>query len=108
MRYILGTLILVMGMFGAAFGECTAADKAALEAFDRAWGDAGQKGDKAALMDIYADDFVALPGMVGKTASIDGTMKAFEANKKNPNPRQSDARSLLHQLHGEFCHDHAP
>ena len=46
---------------------------------------AGEKGDKAALMNILADDFVGLPGMTTKTASIDGTMKNFEKNKNNPN-----------------------
>lgn len=86
MRYFVGTLIITAAMFGAAFGQCSNADKAALEAFDRAWGVAGETGDKAALMNILADDFVGLPGMIGKTASIENTMKGFEANKKNPNP----------------------
>jgi ketosteroid isomerase-like protein len=86
MKYILVSLVLIVGMFGAAFGECTSADRAALEAFDRAWGMAGEKGDKAALMDIYADDYMGLPGMQNKMTTIDNTMKAFEANKKNANP----------------------
>ena len=86
MKHIFVSLILIAGMFGAAFGQCSDADKKALEAFDRAWGVAGESGDKAALMNILADDFIALPGNVTKTASIEGTMKAFEANKKNPNP----------------------
>ena len=46
-KYILVTLVLILGMFGATFGQCSSADKAALEAFDRAWGMAGEKGDKA-------------------------------------------------------------
>lgn len=86
MRYIFGTLIVVLVMAGAALAECSAADRAALEAFDRAWGKAGETGDKAALMSILADDFTGLPGMVNKTASIEGTMKAFEDSKKNANP----------------------
>jgi len=86
MKYVLATLVLIVGMFGAVFGQCSSADKAALEAFDRDWGMAGEKGDKAALMNILADDFVGLPGMVTKTASIENTMKGVEANKKNPNP----------------------
>lgn len=73
-------------MFGAAFGECTAADRAALEAFDRAWGTATTSGDRAAMTDFYADDYMGLPGMQGKAASIDGAVKAAEENKKNPNP----------------------
>ncbi len=73
-------------MFGAAFGQCSDADKKALEALDRAWGEASEKGDRAALMNIYADDFTGLPGMQGKAAAIDAAVKAAEANKKNPNP----------------------
>src|SRR5205085_10760405 len=85
-KYILVTLVLIVGMFGAAFGECTSADRAALEAFDRAWGNAGEHGDKAALMDLYADDYMGLPGMVNKTTTIENTMKGFEANKNKSNP----------------------
>ena len=84
MRHILGILILVSATFAAAFGQCSDADKKALEAFDRAWGDAGVNGDKAALMSIYADDYMGMTGMQGKTATIEGTMKAFERNKANP------------------------
>jgi len=69
---------------GYAFGECSDADRKALEAFDRAWGDAGQKGDRAALMNVYADDYVSLPEMVNKTLTIENTMKAFEADKAAP------------------------
>ena len=84
MKYIIGVVILVMVAFGNAIGQCGDADKKALEAFDRAWGVAGEKGDKAALMNVYADEFMALPGMVGKTSSIENTMKTFEKNKANP------------------------
>jgi len=86
MKHIFVSLILIAGMFGAAFGQCSDADKKALEAFDRAWGVAGENGDKAALTNILADDFMGLPGMVNKTKSIEDSMKGFEANKKNPNP----------------------
>lgn len=86
MKHIFASLILVAGMFGAAFGQCSDADKKALEALDRAWGEASEKGDRAALMNIYADDFTGLPGMQGKAAAIDAAVKAAEANKKNPNP----------------------
>ena len=84
MRYIFGFTILVAATFGTAFGQCSDADKKALEAFDRAWSVAGQNGDKAALMNIYADDYVGLPAMEGKTAAINGTMATFERNKANP------------------------
>jgi ketosteroid isomerase-like protein len=68
----------------SAFAECSDTDKKALEAFDHAWGKAGQDGDKAALMGIYADDYLGLPDMEGKSATIDGTMMTFERNKANP------------------------
>jgi len=76
--------MLIAGMFGAAFGQCSEADKKALEAFDRAWGEAGRNGDRAALMNVYADDFTAMPGMQGKMAAIENTMKTYERNKANP------------------------
>jgi ketosteroid isomerase-like protein len=68
----------------AAAAGCSDADKKALEAFDRAWGSAGENGDKAALMKIYADDYTGLPGMQGKMDTITETMKAYERNKANP------------------------
>lgn len=84
MRYIFGFTILVAAAFGTAFGQCSDADKKALEAFDVAWTRAGSGGDKAALMAIYADDYVGFPAMVGKVAAIDTTMATFERNRANP------------------------
>jgi ketosteroid isomerase-like protein len=64
--------------------QCSDADKKALEAFDRSWSKAGLSGDKAALMAIYADDYMALPGMQGKAAAIEDTMEGYEEDKANP------------------------
>ncbi|CAN5369040.1 hypothetical protein BH10ACI3_BH10ACI3_27200 [soil metagenome] len=83
--FLMILLVMAATVFSVA-AQCSDADKKALESFDRAWGTAGETGDKAALMSIYADDYVGLPGMQNKMATIEGTMKAFEANKKNPNP----------------------
>lgn len=77
-------LFLIAAMAISVAAECSDADRKALEAFDHAWGKAGQDGDKAALMALYADDFVGLPGMQGKAATIESTMKTFERNKANP------------------------
>jgi ketosteroid isomerase-like protein len=71
---------------GTVFAECSAADKKALEAWDRDWGVATQSGDKAKMMDIYADDFMGMPEGINKATSIDNAMKAFERAKTNPNP----------------------
>ena len=84
MKNIFVLFILTFACAGYAFGECGDADKKALEAFDRAWGDAGVKGDRATLMTIYADDYTGLPAMQNKTQTLDDTMKAFEVDKANP------------------------
>ena len=84
MKCIFFIFVLTFTFTGYALGECSNADKAALEAFDRAWGDAGLKGDRAALMALYADDYTGLPGMQNKTQTIDATMKTYEKNQANP------------------------
>lgn len=84
MKSILMLLLITVAMAVSAAAQCSDADKKALEAFDRAWGVAGETGDKAALMNIYADDYVGMPGMLGKMVTIEGTMKTFEKNKANP------------------------
>jgi ketosteroid isomerase-like protein len=76
------SLIAALGC--TALGECSEADKKALEALDRSWSDAGTRGDRAALTAIYADDYAGLPGMQGKASAIDATMATFERNKANP------------------------
>ena len=59
MKRLLG--VTVLGLAGAFAGQaqaaCSAADKAELEALDRAWSEAGRKGDKAAIAQFYSDDF---------------------------------------------------
>ena len=82
--FIVGLLIAIAAVTAAA--ECSESDRKALEAFDHAWGAATVSGDRAALMNIYADDFVGLPGMQGKAAAIDQAVKNAEAAKKDPNP----------------------
>ncbi len=84
MKRILAMFVLTLAVAGYAFGECSEADKKALEAFDHAWSAAGQNGDRAALMNIYADDYAGFPTMVGKAQAIETTMAAFERNKTNP------------------------
>ncbi|MFN0277487.1 MAG: nuclear transport factor 2 family protein [Pyrinomonadaceae bacterium] len=86
MKHILGTLVLITGMFGVAFGECSVADKKALEAFDRDWGKATVAGDRAALAGMFADDFMGLPAGINKATSIDNAVNAAERARTNPNP----------------------
>ena len=91
---LLAIVVLAVSVVSVA-AECTESDRKALEAFDHAWGDATRGGDRAALMNIYADDYMGLPGMQGKAAAIDGAVAAAERNKANPN---SDKTSYDHYL----------
>ncbi|MFN2393903.1 MAG: DUF4440 domain-containing protein, partial [Pyrinomonadaceae bacterium] len=84
MRNIFVLFVLTFACAGYAFGQCSESDKKALEAFDRAWGEAGVKGDRNALMTIYADDYTGLPEMQNKMQTIELTMADFERAKANP------------------------
>jgi uncharacterized protein (TIGR02246 family) len=84
MKHFLMMCVLIFSASTFAFGECSETDRKALEAFDRAWSEAGAKGDRAALMSIYADDYAGMPAMLNKTQTIENTMKAFEEDKANP------------------------
>lgn len=84
MKRVFIMFVLTFACAGYAFGECGDSDKKALEAFDRAWGDAGVKGDRAALMTIYADDYTGLPGMQNKTQTIEAAMATAERDRANP------------------------
>ncbi len=71
MKNIFVMFVLTFACAGYAFGECGDADKKVLEAFDRAWGVAGEKGDRNALMAIYADDYAGMPEMLNKTQTVE-------------------------------------
>lgn len=77
-------MVVTIAFTGYVFGECAISDKKALEAFDHAWSEAGEKGDRAALNNILADDYVGLPAMITKAQNIEDAMRAFEQNKTNP------------------------
>lgn len=84
MTKIIGFLILIGIAITSAAAQCSEADKKTLAAFDAAWSKAGLSGDRAALTNILADDYVALPAMQGKASAIEATMRTFENNKANP------------------------
>lgn len=72
----------------SAYAQCKDADKAALETLDKAWGDAGQRGDRAFLENTLSDNFEAvnIAGTVDRAATLANTMETFERNKANPQP----------------------
>jgi ketosteroid isomerase-like protein len=84
-----------------AFAQCSDADKKALEAFDRAWGDAGTRGDRAALLAIYADDFQGLgpAATQGKTAAIDDAIQTAERARVNP----AEAPRIVYDSYSISC-----
>ena len=84
MKRIFVMFVLTFAFAGFAFAECGSSDRAALEAFDRAWGDAGVKGDRNALMAILADDYTGFPAMQTKMQNIDAASATAEHNRANP------------------------
>src|SRR6476661_3135502 len=79
-------LALLVAASRTAYAECSAADKTALEAFDKAWGDATNGGDRAFLQNAYSDDYASLGIGAGKTRAlaIDNAVKNAERAKANP------------------------
>jgi ketosteroid isomerase-like protein len=83
--------VLLLAACLTAHGQTSSADAKSLEEFDRAWGDAALRGDRAFLNSIIADDFVnlGLGGIQGKAESIDILVKQAEKNKAMPTPPKS-------------------
>jgi ketosteroid isomerase-like protein len=68
--------------------DCSSADKKALEAFDRAWGDAATKGDRAALEQIYASDYMGMTAgnTLNRAETIEGAVRDAEKARGKPQP----------------------
>src|SRR5688572_15512973 len=88
MKRILAISLMIVAAATIAFSQCSDADKKKLEALDRAWGEAGQRGDQAFLKNVYADEYANLSpaGTLTKTEAIENAVKAAERNKTNTNP----------------------
>ena len=87
MKYIIIIAIAFFISSASGFGQCTDADKKKLEEFDKAWGEAAQRGDRAFLENALADDCsnITPTGVITKTQIIDNQVKQAEANRTNPN-----------------------
>lgn len=68
--------------------ECSAADKAALMTFDKTWSEATQRGDRAFLNNVLADNYMGinLGGTVNKATTIDNAARNADLAKANPQP----------------------
>ena len=86
MQTILAAALLVLVTSVSTYAQCTDADRKKFEEFDRAWGEAGIRGDRAFLQNVFADNFMGLSAGVPltKAQSIDNTVRDFERNKANP------------------------
>ncbi|MDP9200422.1 MAG: nuclear transport factor 2 family protein [Gemmatimonadota bacterium] len=85
MRRILAAVSILFAA-APAFAQCSDADKKALEVFDHAWGDATNRGDRAAMATFVADEYQGFgaAGPQGKTAALDAAVRAAEQNRANP------------------------
>ncbi len=88
MKHFFAIVLLSLSASTVALGQCSASDKQKLEAFDRAWGEAGQRGDQAFLQNVYANDYMNMnpAGLLTKAQAIENAVKAAERNRANPNP----------------------
>lgn len=86
MRRLMAGIIAVMAVSSTASAQCSDADRKALEEFDRAWGAATTRGDRAHLQSVYADDYsgTTLTGTAGRSSAIDDAVRQADANKANP------------------------
>lgn len=84
---ILCSLLLVF-VVSPLFADCSSADKKALEALDRAWGEAGTKGDRSALEQIYASDYMnmALGNAMNRADTIDTQVRDAEKSRGTTPP----------------------
>lgn len=100
MKGILAALSILVAA-APAYAQCSDADKRALEAFDRSWGEATTRGDRVALQSILADDYQALGPAVtqGKTATIDAAVRTAERNRANP----AEAARIAYDAYSIAC-----
>ena len=101
MKRIFAISLLIITAATIAFGQCSDADKKKLEDFDRAWGEAGQRGDRAFLQNVYADNFMGLSaaGTINKAQSIDDAVKQAERDRANP----QNAAKVTHDYYMITC-----
>lgn len=84
MKCVLAGVILAVAAASPAIAqECTNAEKARLQAFDKTWGEAATSGDRAQLQTVYAADYygATLNGTEDRTSAVDAAVTAAERTK---------------------------
>jgi ketosteroid isomerase-like protein len=86
MKRFMTAAVLTLFAAAPAFAQCSDTDKKALETFDRTWGEATNRGDRAAMATFVSDNFQGFgaTGTQGKTAVIEAAATAAEQNRINP------------------------
>ncbi|HEX9084911.1 MAG TPA: nuclear transport factor 2 family protein [Gemmatimonadaceae bacterium] len=101
MRMVLAVAASILLPSTSAFGQCSDAQKKELEAFDHAWGDATESGDRAAMAPFFADDYQGFgaAGMQGKATAIEADARTAERNRANP----ADAPRAVYASYSFSC-----
>ncbi|MFZ0061724.1 MAG: nuclear transport factor 2 family protein [Pyrinomonadaceae bacterium] len=88
MRRIFFLTLTVLFASVCVVAQCSEADQQKLIAFDKAWGEAGQRGDKAFLQNVYADDYMntSVAGTITKAQALENAVRAAERRSANPQP----------------------
>ena len=84
-RFMMAAVLMVIAA-PPAFAQCSDADRKSLETLDHAWGDATNRGDRAAMATFISNDYQGFSavGTQSKTAMIDAAVTAAEQNRSNP------------------------
>jgi ketosteroid isomerase-like protein len=80
--FLLATMLAVVSSPALA-QQCTDAERRTLRELDQAWSEATNRGDRAQLEGIFADDFASsdINGSQNKTATIDAAVRAAERRR---------------------------
>lgn len=96
-RVLAVAALLVLAIPARVAAQCSEADKAALEALDKAWSVASTTGDKAYLENIYAAGYVGHGpfGMTDRATTIANTLESAAENRANPQPGGSSDHYMI-------------
>jgi hypothetical protein len=111
MRSIFAAALLLVISATFALGQCSEADKKALEAFDHGWTEANARGDREYLENVYADDYTrtSFTGPANKNEIIEAAVKSAARDKANPqNAANVTADHFIIACTPEQRDDHAP
>ncbi len=84
-KNVFSAVVLIAMCAFASAAQCSDADRAALEQFDRTWGQHSQKGNRAELERIYADDYAEI-GLLEIAARKNDAIESAVSDAANPNP----------------------